>query len=124
MLGRVVQGQQRGRAIGFPTANVFLQRHRSPVLGVYAVKVYGLATDAIYGVANVGHRPTVDGTRSLLEIHLFDFCQDIYGNHIQVEFCHNIRDEKRFASVDLLKQQIAIDVRQARDFFALEEVSS
>ncbi len=124
MLGRIVQGQQRGRTIGFPTANVFLQRHRSPILGVYAVKVHGLAKDAFYGVANVGNRPTVGGTRSLLEIHLFDFYEDIYGKYIKVEFCHKIRDEKRFASFAVLKKQITIDAQQARVFFALEQTQT
>ena len=121
MLGRVAHGEQRGRTIGFPTANIFLQRHRSSILGVYAVRVYGLATDAFYGVANVGNRPTVGGTRSLLEIHLFDFYEDIYGKYIKVEFCHKIRDEKRFASLTLLKKQITIDIQQTREFFALKK---
>jgi riboflavin kinase/FMN adenylyltransferase len=119
MLGRVAHGDKRGRTIGFPTANVFLQRHRSPVLGVYAVKVYGLANDPIYGVANVGNRPTVDGTRSLLEIHLFDFNTDIYDQEIQVEFCHKIRDEKRYDSFELLEQQIDRDVMAAKKYFAI-----
>ena len=119
MLGQVAIGQQRGRTIGFPTANIFLKRHRSPVLGVYAVKVYGLNKEVVYGVANVGNRPTVDGTRSLLEIHLFNFSEDIYGQNIQVEFCHKLRSEQHFANIDLLKQQIAKDSAQASDYFKL-----
>lgn len=118
MLGTVVEGQKRGRTIGFPTANIFLERHRSPVLGVYAVKVYGLKKTIIQGVANIGNRPTVDGTRSLLEVHLFDFNRDIYGEGIQVEFCHKIRNEKRFANFSLLEQQISQDVIVAKKFFA------
>lgn len=119
MLGKVAHGQKRGRTIGFPTANLFLKRHRSPVLGVYAVKVYGLGDKILKGVANVGNRPTVDGTRSLLEIHLFDFKQDIYGASLQVEFCHKIRDEKRFNSFELLKAQIQKDTLSAQKFFQL-----
>lgn len=119
MLGKVAHGQQRGRTIGFPTANLFLERHRSPVLGVYAVKVYGIDGKILKGVANVGNRPTVDGTRSLLEVHLFDFKQDIYGMPLHVEFCHKIRDEKRFDSFDLLKAQIQKDSISAQKFFQL-----
>lgn len=119
MQGRVAHGQKRGRTIGFPTANLFLKRHRSPVLGVYAVKVSGLGAKPVYGVANVGNRPTVDGTRSLLEIHLFDFDQDIYGKPLQVEFCHKIRDEKRYDSFDELKAQIQKDAISAQKFFQL-----
>ena len=117
MLGRVTHGNKRGRTIDFPTANIFLKRHRSPVLGVYAVKVYGVGTEVLYGVANVGNRPTVDGTRSLLEVYLFDFNKDIYGVALQVEFCHKIRDEKRYDSFELLKQQIKQDVKAARYYF-------
>lgn len=119
MLGKVAHGQKRGRTMGFPTANLFLKRHRSPVLGVYAVKVYGLGDKSIYGVANVGNRPTFDGTRSLLEIHLFDFEQDIYGMPLQVEFCHKIRDEQRYESFELLKAQIQKDSISAQKFFQL-----
>ena len=117
MLGTVVAGQKRGRTIGFPTANIFLERHRSSVLGVYAVKVYGLEENAINGVANVGNRPTVDGTRSVLEVHLFDFDRDIYGEEIQVEFCYKIRNEKRYANFSLLAKQIEKDTIIAREFF-------
>ena len=117
MLGTVAEGQKRGRTIGFPTANIFLERHRSPILGVYAVKVYGLEENTINGVANVGNRPTVDGACSLLEVHLFDFDRDIYGEEIQVEFCYKIRNEKRYANFSLLAQQIEKDVITAREFF-------
>ncbi len=117
MCGRVTHGDKRGRLIGFPTANIYLHRHVTPVLGVYAVTVHGLAVEPLYGVANVGKRPTVDGTRSLLEVHIFDFDQDIYGRYIEVEFVMKLRDEKRFDSFDLLKAQIFKDAQQARTFF-------
>lgn len=116
--GRIAHGNKRGRIIGFPTANIYLHRKAVPILGVYVVKVYGLGDKPINGVANVGNRPTVDGTRSLLEIHLFDFDRDIYGQHVEVEFIHKLRDEKKFASFDLLKQQIFKDAKDAQKYFA------
>ncbi|BAZ93307.1 riboflavin biosynthesis protein [Thiohalobacter sp. COW1] len=118
MLGRVAHGDKRGRTIGFPTANVFLHRHRTPVQGVFAVEVFGLDPEPVQGVANVGTRPTVDGTRSLLEINLFDFDQQIYGRYVGVDFLHKLRPEYRFESFDALKEQIARDVVEAKDFFA------
>jgi len=117
MLGRIAHGDKRGRTIGFPTANLFLHRHSTPVQGVFAVEMYGLDIEPHYGVANVGTRPTVDGTRTLLEVHLFDFADDIYGRQVAVEFVHKIRAEKRFDSFPELKAQIEQDAQQARDFF-------
>jgi len=116
--GRVSPGQQRGRTIGFHTANVRLHRVVSPLKGVFAVRVYGLGTDALNGVANVGTRPTVDGSYCVLEIHLFDFDSDIYGRYLDVEFCSKLREEKKFESFEALKQQIEFDVEQARTFFS------
>ena len=89
----MVEGAKRGRTIGFPTANIHLHRRATPVQGVFAVEVFGLDPEPVYGVANVGTRPTVDGTTSLLEIHLFDFDADIYGRHVNVEFVHKLRAE-------------------------------
>ncbi|HKK06500.1 MAG TPA: bifunctional riboflavin kinase/FAD synthetase [Gammaproteobacteria bacterium] len=117
MAGRVAHGDQRGRSIGFPTANIHLHRKASPVQGVYAVEMFGLAGEPIPGVANVGNRPTVDGTRTLLEVHLFDFDRDIYGQHVQVSFVHKLRDEIRFESFEALKTQIELDAQRAREFF-------
>ena len=115
--GRVAPGHQLGRTIGFHTANIRLHRLVSPVRGVFAVKVFGLGDDAVEGVANIGTRPTVDGSTFVLEVHLFDFDQDIYGRYLDVEFCKRLRDEKKFESFDLLQQQIALDARQARQYF-------
>ncbi len=115
--GRVAHGDKRGRIIGFPTANIFLHRKSVPVSGVYAVKTSGLESKPVLGVANVGNRPTVDGTRSLLEVHLFNFNREIYGQHIYVEFIHKLRDEKRFESFELLKQQIMKDAEAAKNYF-------
>ncbi len=119
MLGRVAHGDKRGRTIGFPTANIFLHRNRTPVQGVFAVEVFGLEPEPVYGVANVGTRPTVDGTRSLLEVHLFDFSDDIYGRQVAVDFLHKLRDEQRFESFEALKAQILEDAAQARAWFGL-----
>lgn len=116
--GRVAHGDKRGRILGFPTANVFLHRKAVPVHGIFAVKTHGLAPEPIYGVANVGNRPTVGGGRTLLEVHLFDFDQMIYGKRIYVEFVHKLRDEEYYPSLELLQQQIAIDVQQAKAYFA------
>ena len=104
--GRVSPGQKRGRTIGFPTANVRLHRVVSPLKGVFAVRVYGLGTEPFKGVANVGTRPTVDGSECVLEVHLFDFDADIYGRYLDVEFCSKLREERKFASFEALKRQI------------------
>jgi riboflavin kinase/FMN adenylyltransferase len=117
MSGRVAHGDKRGRTIGFPTANIFLHRTATPVQGVFAVELFGIEGEPVRGVANVGNRPTVDGTRSLLEVHLFDFHRDIYGRHVQVEFLHKLRPERRFESFDALKRQIQDDAARARAWF-------
>lgn len=115
--GRVRHGAKLGRAWGFPTANIYLHRRLTPVKGVFTVKVHGLGERAEVGVANVGTRPTVDGTRTLLEVHLHDFNRDIYGHDVRVEFCTKLRDEVRFSSLDALRQQIANDVMASHDYF-------
>lgn len=117
MCGRVAHGNKLGRTIGFPTANIFLHRKKTPVDGVFAVEMFGIEGEPLAGVANVGTRPTVDGTRSLLEVHLFDFDGDIYGRHVHVDFLQRIREERRFDSFDALKAQIMQDARQARNYF-------
>ncbi len=115
--GRIVHGDKRGRQLGFPTANIYLHRHVSPLRGVFAVSVYGLDKEPVDGVANVGVRPSVDGQRCVLEVHLLDFDQDVYGHHVQVVFLARLRDERRFDSLDLLKRQIDLDVQQAHNLF-------
>jgi len=117
MSGRVAHGDKRGRTIGFPTANIFLHRTAVPVDGVFAVEMHGIDEQPLPGVANVGTRPTVGGTRSLLEVHLFDFDREIYGRHVRVSFLKKLRPERRFDSFEKLKQQILQDAGQARDFF-------
>jgi riboflavin kinase/FMN adenylyltransferase len=116
--GRVSPGQRRGRTIGFHTANVRLHRVVSPLKGVFAVRAYGLGAGPLNGVANVGTRPTLDGSYCVLEIHLFDFDSDIYGCYLDVEFCSKLREEKKFESFEALKKQIEMDAEQARRFFS------
>jgi riboflavin kinase/FMN adenylyltransferase len=118
MSGRIVHGDKRGRKLGFPTANIYLHRQVSPLRGVFAVSVFGLDHEPLDGVANIGVRPSVDGQQCLLEVHLMDFVGDIYGRHVKVMFIERLRDERRFETLDALKQQIAADVRQARTLFA------
>lgn len=117
MDGQVVHGQQLGRQLGFATANLRIKHNPLPMTGVFAVEVSGLGEAPLPGVANLGIRPTVGGTRSLLEVHLFDFDRDIYGAHISVRFVHKLRDEQRFPNFDALKTQIAADAAAARAFF-------
>ena len=118
--GRVVHGDALGRKLGFPTANVLLQRQVLPVKGVFAVKVKGINGSAIPGVANIGTRPTVKGVRQQLEVHLFNINLNLYGCHIEVVLQHKIRDEQRFASLTELQAQIAQDVVTAREYFGLQ----
>jgi riboflavin kinase/FMN adenylyltransferase len=113
--GRVIHGHKRGRTIGFPTLNVNMQRLVSPLHGVYAVKVDGLGGENLPGVANIGNRPMVVGDhRYLLEVHLFNFDREVYGEHVSVEFVQKLRDEQKFDSFEQLRKQILFDVEQAR----------
>ncbi len=113
--GRVAHGDKRGRTIGFPTANIRLNRPAIPLSGVYSVTLCSPELGDVPGIANIGKRPTVDGVRDQLEVHLFDFEKDIYGMNICVSFHHKIRDEKKFESFELLKQQIELDCVRARE---------
>ena len=117
MSGRVIHGDKNGRTIGFPTANIPIKRMKSAVNGVYAVQTSMQNGSNYYGVANIGHRPTIGGTRTQLEVHIFGFSQDIYGEHIEVTFRKKIRDEKKFDSFDELKNQIKLDAQSAHEFF-------
>jgi riboflavin kinase / FMN adenylyltransferase len=117
--GRVAHGDKRGRILGFPTANVEMFRKNTPIVGVYAVTITGIDNKEYIGVANVGTRPTVDGSsRVVLETHLFEFDREIYGAYIEVHFKHKLRDEMRFQSLPQLQQQIKRDVQQAKRIFA------
>lgn len=115
--GRVVYGQQLGRQLGVPTANVHLRRYKSPLQGVFAVTAQ-VEEKMIQGVANIGVRPTVNGDKKLLlEVHLFDFSQKIYGKMIEVIFHKKLRSEKKFASLDELQKQLQKDIEEAKEFF-------
>jgi riboflavin kinase/FMN adenylyltransferase len=117
--GHVGYGQQLGRQWGVPTANVELHRYRSPLRGVFAVVATLKNGRRVNGVANVGVRPTLDDQlKPILEVHLLDFNDNLYGEMISVEFLKKLRDEQKFASLDLLKTQIFNDIDTAKTFFA------
>jgi len=116
--GHVAHGDKRGRTIGFPTANIRLKQQIAPTNGVYAVKITGL--DKAYGgVANIGVRPTVDGSQYILEVHLFNFDQSIYNKRINVHFEHFIRTEQKFDGLDALVEQIKQDSTIARELLSI-----
>jgi riboflavin kinase/FMN adenylyltransferase len=118
--GTVEHGEKRGSAIGFPTANIQMHREKTPIQGVFAVTMTGVDECALSGVANVGTRPTFDGgTRVILEVHLFNFDEDIYGREVEVHFKKKIRDEVRFNSMDELQRQIHKDVASAQQILAI-----
>ncbi|TVR83159.1 MAG: bifunctional riboflavin kinase/FAD synthetase [Rhodospirillales bacterium] len=116
--GRIVEGDRRGRTIGYPTANVALGDYVRPAFGVYAVEVAVENGSWRHGVANIGVRPSFGGTVALLEAHLFDVDEDLYGRHARVRLRHFLRPEKRFDGIDGLKAQIAVDSARARHLLA------
>jgi riboflavin kinase/FMN adenylyltransferase len=111
--GKVVYGNQLGRTINVPTANLWIPKQKLSISGVYAVSC--MHKGANYkGIANMGVRPTVGGEQPVLEVHLFDFNDEIYGQRIDVEFKFKIRDEKKFESLAFLKEQIQKDISLAK----------
>ncbi len=111
--GRVAHGAKFGRSLGFPTANIVLRRP-PPLSGIFVVEVDGLGP----GVASIGRRPTVNPVPlPLLEVHLFDWERDLYGEHLRVRFLKKLRDERKYDGLDALREAIAHDARQARDYF-------
>lgn len=115
--GRVAHGAKLGRTIGFPTANIHLKRLVVPIQGVYAVQIV-ISAQTYSGVANIGFRPTVNGTRSQLEVHIFDFKDDLYGKQLQIRVCYKLRDEQKFSSFSALQTQITADALHAREWLA------
>ena len=116
--GKVVYGRQLGQTLGTPTANLELRRLRAPLNGVYAVQVSGAGLEGVLGVANVGVRPTVDDSiKANLEVHLLDREIGLYGQHIEVTFRYKLREEKKFGSVDELRENIARDIENTRAWF-------
>ncbi|MEM1173654.1 MAG: bifunctional riboflavin kinase/FAD synthetase [Pseudomonadota bacterium] len=118
MSGKVIGGQRLGRELGYPTANVDLRRRQSAVMGIYAVRVHGLDGRVLDGVASVGTRPTFGGVRPLLEVHIFDFDEDIYGRFIEVEFIQRLRTELKFDGAAALIEQMHVDADNARTVLA------
>lgn len=117
--GRVVRGQRLGHALGYPTANIRLGKRVSPVNGIFAVRVSGVADRPLPGVASLGVRPTIAGNgEALLEVHLFDFAGDLYGHCIEVEFVAKLRDEEKFADLAALQAQMERDAAAARRILA------
>lgn len=115
--GNVVHGEKNGRKIGYPTANILMKRTKSPLSGVFAVRVKYKAK--VYnGVANVGYRPTLNGNKMQLEAHLFDFDGDLYSKQLKVEFVSKIRDEIKFSDFQALTLQIKKDAEQAKRLLA------
>ncbi|AUB36332.1 ribF, riboflavin kinase / FMN adenylyltransferase [Nostoc flagelliforme CCNUN1] len=130
LLGVVVQGQQLGRTIGFPTANLQLPKEKFlPRQGVYAVRVFILsetsdvAPSETLGVMNIGNRPTVNGTYSSAEVHLFDWSGDLYGKKLAVELVKFLRPEQKFASLEALKTQIQLDCVVAKEILSAKAQS-
>lgn len=115
--GKVIHGSKFGRVLGFPTANILPHRKTVPIEGIFIVHVY--IDDCVFpGVADLGNRPTLDGGgRTILEVHLLDFNQDIYGKNIYVEFIKKLRDEEKYDTVELLRSKIAEDVENAKLYF-------
>ena len=116
--GRVVRGLGLGRKLGFPTANVNLNRRQTPVDGIFAARVTGADKNALDAVASVGVRPTVGGDKPLLEVFIFDFDRDIYGDYITVQFVRRLREERMFSSLDAMKRQMQKDAIEARETLA------
>lgn len=131
--GRVEKGDQRGRTIGFPTANIGLDDYLRPATGVYAVRagldepeegarIEGARVETVWhdAVANLGRRPTFGGDDLLLEVHVFDFDGDLYGRHLRVSLVEHLRPERRFDGIEALRAQIAEDGSRAREYLAAQ----
>jgi riboflavin kinase/FMN adenylyltransferase len=124
--GHVVRGQQLGRKLRFPTANLHLGSRVAPVGGIFAARVHGVGAQARPGVASLGVRPTMASstrarTEPLLEAHLFDFDGDLYGKRIEVEFVQKLRDEEKFSDLAAMVQQIGRDAHAARKILGIAE---
>ena len=120
MSGKIVQGNRVGRTLGYPTANVDLRRRQSAVMGIFAVRVHGLQGGPHDAVASVGSRPTFDGTKPILEVHIFDFDRDIYGEYIHVDFIAWLRAQVKFDVVEDLVAQMDVDADNAKSALVVE----
>ncbi|HJU08859.1 MAG TPA: bifunctional riboflavin kinase/FAD synthetase [Rhodanobacteraceae bacterium] len=117
--GRVVHGNRVGHELGYPTANIRMRGRVPPAQGIFAVRVHGISDQPWPAVASLGVRPMFDGREPLLEAHLFDFDGDLYGRRIEVEFVAKLRDEEKFADLDMLKMQMDKDAKEARACLAI-----
>jgi len=116
--GRVVHGDGMGRKLGYPTANIQLKHNLPPLKGIYVVQVHAEGMGVLQGAASLGVRPTVHkDAKPVLEVHLLEFAQQIYGKHLRVEFLHKLRDEAKFPDLESLTKQIALDVEQTKQWF-------
>lgn len=117
--GHVLHGRRLGRALGFPTLNLKIEHAQPALQGIFAVRVHCLTDHPIHGVASIGLRPTVDNAgRWLLEVHLFDFADAVYGRLVSVEFVKKLRDEHKYETLDALSAAIGDDAARARALFA------
>jgi len=116
--GRVEHGDGLGKRLGFPTANIQLKHNRPPLSGIFVVQAHAEGMGVLQGVASLGVRPTVrqDG-KPVLEVHLFEFAQQIYNKHLRLDFLHKLRDEEKYPDVETLTRQIALDVEHAKQWF-------
>jgi len=122
MSGRVVHGDGMGRKLGFPTANIRIKHNRPPLSGIYVVRAHAEGLGVLQGVASLGVRPTVHANgKPVLEVHLFEFDRQIYGQHLRVEFLQKIRDEAKYPDLESLTEQIACDVTHAKNWFEHHE---
>ena len=118
MTGKIVEGQKKARKINFPTANMEPDNHILPKKGVYCVEVV-YSGKKYFGISNFGVRPTVDGSKLLLETHIFNFDEEIYGKELTVRFLTFIRSEQKFGNFDLLTEQIKKDIETAKDYLKI-----
>jgi len=116
--GRVVHGDGMGRKLGFPTANIQLKHNFPPLTGIFVVQAHAEGMGVLQGVSSLGVRPTLrQDAKPVLEVHLFEFAQQIYGKHLRVEFLHKLREEEKYPDVETLTRHIALDVEDAKKWF-------
>jgi riboflavin kinase/FMN adenylyltransferase len=116
--GRVEHGDGMGRKLGFPTANIQLKHNCPPLTGIFVVQAHAEGMGVLQGVSSLGVRPTLrHDAKPVLEVHLFEFAQQIYNKHLRVEFLQKLRDEEKYPDVETLTRHIALDVENARKWF-------
>jgi len=116
LCGRVIKGNQMGRQWGIPTANLNVHQRVLPLCGVFCVTIKRQDGTCYQGVANLGNRPTIDGLQQVLEVHLFDFNDNLYGEMLEIFFLHKLRDERKFADINALIAQIHQDISEAKHY--------